>query len=122
VSPHGDAVPARLICEASISRGHRAKQVYVIRSTAQRPLEEIAPYIEEHLAYYEDLVAAGKVYGAGPIWSEDGERWEGGGMIVVDVDSLGEAREIAAGDVLHQTGVRSWTITPWLVNHGRPAS
>jgi uncharacterized protein YciI len=121
MSAAGDSVPAAAIRNASIARGNRAKQVYVIRSTAERPLEEIGRYVEEHLAYYDALSAAGKIFGAGPVWSEDGERWEGGGMIVVDVSSLDEAREIAEGDLLHQSGVRSWTITPWLINHGPPA-
>jgi uncharacterized protein YciI len=117
VSSREDRVPARALEHGSRERGHLARWVYIVRTTPTGSIADLQPYIDEHLAYYEELTDAGKVYRAGPVFSEDGEWWEGEGLIVLCVDSVEEAREIAAADPMHRNGGRDWTITPWLVNH-----
>lgn len=94
-----------------------ARQTYIVYSRPTGSIADVRPHVDEHLRYYEDLTEAGKVFAAGPPFSADGEWWEGEGMIVLLVDSLAEAVEIAEKDPIHLAGVRGFEIVPWLVNH-----
>jgi uncharacterized protein len=105
------------IVTASRNRGNLATLFYLIHTKPAGPLELIFAHLEEHLEYHEKLTEEGKVYRAGPLWTEDGVRWAGEGLILVRVESYEEALKIAEEDILHSSGARTYTITPWLINH-----
>ena len=106
------------IIELSKERGYLAKQLYVIFTT---PANGIAPVLEDlqrHLDYQESLEQRGVMFAAGPHWSDDEQRWEGDGMVVVRAGSLAEAEAIAKDDPMHASGARRYRVRPWLVNEG----
>lgn len=111
------AMPADIIVERSRSRGDLAAQYYLIRSEPAAALTEITRHTPDHLKYLNALVESGAVYLAGPVFSADGHSWHGGGLIVVAADSPQAARDIAAADPMHSSGVRTFTVEPWLINH-----
>lgn len=78
-------------------------------------MEEIFRVVDKHVDYWEALAAEGKVLAAGPLLESDSDRWYGIGRIIVEATSEDEAKQLAEGDPMHQEGVCSWTITPWLV-------
>jgi uncharacterized protein YciI len=66
----------------------------------------------DHLAYLEDL--GDTLVFAGPFTEEDGQTMNGS-LIVVDADSLRDARAIADGDPFAKAGLfESVDIRPWL--------
>ena len=106
------------IIELSKERGYLAKQLYVIFTT---PANDIAPVLENlqrHLEYQESLEQRGVMFAAGPHWSDDEQRWEGDGMVVVRAGSLAEAEGIAKDDPMHASGARRYRVRTWLVNEG----
>ena len=106
------------ITELSKERGYLAKQLYVIFTI---PTDGIAPVLENlqrHLDYQESLERQGVMFAAGPQWSDDEQRWEGDGMVVVRAGSLAEAEAIAMEDPMHASGARRYRVRPWLVNEG----
>jgi uncharacterized protein len=69
-------------------------------------------YRPDHLAYLEDL--GDTLVFAGPFTEEDGQTMNGS-LIVVDADSLRDARAIADGDPFAKAGLfESVDIRPWL--------
>jgi uncharacterized protein YciI len=58
------------------------------------------------------------MFGAGPMWNDAEDAWEGEGMVVVRAGSLTEAKALAASDPMHKAGARSFTVRPWLINEG----
>jgi uncharacterized protein len=87
------------------SRGMLQKQLYVV-------------FTRPHLEFQVDLERRGIMFGAGPFWTDDGDRWEGEGMVIIRAGSLDEARAIAASDPMHSSGARTFTVRPWLLNEG----
>ncbi len=77
-------------------------------------MEHIGP----HLAYQQRMEEEGVYLAAGPHWEDDEETWKGDGMIVVRASNLAEARRIAENDPMHQSGARTFTVRPWLINEG----
>ena len=77
-------------------------------------MENIGP----HLEYQQRMEKEGVYIAAGPHWADDGETWEGEGMIVVRAGSLDEARKIAEADPMHASGARSFRVRSWLINEG----
>lgn len=62
------------------SRGMLQKQLYAVFT---RPVNGLGPVMENlgpHLEFQVDLERRGIMFGAGPFWTDDGERWEGEGM------------------------------------------
>ncbi len=100
------------------SRGMLQKQLYAVFT---RPVNGLGPVMENlgpHLEFQVDLECRGIMFGAGPFWTDDGERWEGEGMVIIRAASLDEARAIAASDPMHKSGARTFTVRPWLLNEG----
>ncbi len=86
-----------------------------------RPANGMGPVmenLEEHLKFQVELEQKGVMFGAGPFWTDDEERWEGEGMVIIRAGSLAEARRIAESDPMHASGAREFTIRPWLLNEG----
>ncbi len=106
------------IIELSKGRGHLAKQLYVIFTTPANGIAPVMENLQRHLDYQELLERKGVMFAAGPQWSDDEQRWEGDGMVVVRAGSLAEAEAIAEEDPMHASGARRYRVRPWLVNEG----
>lgn len=94
------------------------KQMYVVFTTPVNGIEPILANIGEHLAFQVDLEKRGIMFGAGPMWTDDEQSWEGDGMVIIRAGSLAEAKEIAASDPMHKSGARTFRVRPWLLNEG----
>ena len=100
------------------SAGCLQKQMYVYFTTPVNGLGPVMENLEDHLKFQIELEQKGIMFGAGPFWTDDEERWEGEGMIIIRAGSLAEARKIAESDPMHASGARAFTIRPWLMNEG----
>jgi len=110
------SVPAAAVLEASKEMLQR--QLYAIFTTPADGLGPVFANIEEHLAFQVQLEKDGILHAAGPMWTDDGENWEGEGLVVVKAASRQEAIGIAERDPMHKTGARTFRVRPWLVNEG----
>ncbi len=111
-----ERVEAAKIIEAS---GNSLKlQLYVVTSTA-KSLDKVKQNLAEHRAYLKELEAKNILFGAGPLWTDDGQFFEGDGLLIYRADSVEEAEKIAKTDPMHTSGARTFTIRPWLLNDGR---
>ena len=100
------------------SAGCLQKQMYVYFTKPANGLGPVMENLEDHLKFQVELEQKGIMFGAGPFWTDDEERWEGEGMIIIRADSIAEARKIAESDPMHASGARTFTIRPWLLNEG----
>ena len=100
------------------SAGCLQKQMYVYFTTPANGLVPVMENLEDHLKFQVELEQKGVMFGAGPFWTDDEQRWEGEGMIIIRAESLAEARKIAESDPMHASGARTFTIRPWLMNEG----
>ncbi len=100
------------------SAGCLQKQMYVYFTKPANGLGPVMENLEDHLKFQVELEQKGIMFGAGPFWTEDEQRWEGEGMIIIRAESLAEARKIAESDPMHASGARTFTIRPWLLNEG----
>lgn len=112
-----EQVSATTITEKS-QKTSLAKLLYVITSTAIRDLKSVNQFLPVHLEYLHSLETKGILFGAGPLFSQDGEYFAGNGMIIVRAESVTVAKAIADKDPLHQNQVRKYQIQPWLLNEG----
>jgi uncharacterized protein len=110
------SVPAAAVLEAS--QGMLQKQLFAIFTTPTDGLGPVFANLETHLAFQVQLEKDGLLYAAGPLWSDDGENWEGEGMVVVRAASIADATAIAERDPMHQAGARNFRVRPWLINEG----
>jgi uncharacterized protein YciI len=100
------------------SSGMLQKQLYAVFTTPTGGIEPILAQLEEHLAYQVALEKEGILHAAGPMWSDDEQRWEGDGLVVLRAASRADAIAIAERDPMHRSGARSFTVRPWMVNEG----
>jgi uncharacterized protein len=92
-------------------------QLYVVTSTAIS-LKAVKETLPEHRAYLRDLEEQNVLFGAGPLWTDDGQYFEGDGMLIYRAASVAEATVIAQADPMHKSGARTFNIRPWLLNDG----
>jgi uncharacterized protein len=92
-------------------------QLYVVMSQATS-LDAVKANLAEHRAYLRTLEERDVLFGAGPLWTDDGEYFEGDGMLIYRASSVEEATAIAQGDPMHSSGARTFKIRPWLLNDG----
>ncbi len=92
-------------------------QLYVVTSTATS-LDAVKQNLAEHRAYLRELEDRNVLFGAGPLWTDDGEYFEGNSMLIYRAASVAEATAIAQADPMHTSGARTFTIRPWLLNDG----
>jgi uncharacterized protein YciI len=92
-------------------------QLYVVTSTASS-LDAVKQNLAEHRAYLRSLEERNVLFGAGPLWTEDGQYFEGDGMLIYRAASVEEATAIAQDDPMHSSGARIFKIRPWLLNDG----
>jgi len=110
------SVPASDVREAS--KAMLQKQLYAIFTTPTDGMGPVFAHLEDHLAFQVDLERQGILYAAGPLWTDDGQSWEGEGMVIVRATSAEEARAIAERDPMHEAGARSFRVRPWMINEG----
>lgn len=109
-------ISARDVLNASA--GCLQKQMYVYFTRPANGMGPVMKNLEDHLKFQVELEQKGIMFGAGPFWTDDEERWEGEGMVIIRAGSLAEARRIAESDPMHESGAREFTIRPWLLNEG----
>lgn len=100
------------------SKGMLQKQLYVVFTKPVSGMGPVMAQLSVHLEYQMKLERDGIMFGAGPFWTDDEQKWEGEGMVVIRAKSIAEARAIAAADPMHSSGARSFTVRPWLLNEG----
>ena len=100
------------------SKGVLAAEFYVVSSVPQVAPEELLSVLPDHLAYQKKLEKEGVLVFAGPLSDEAGENWSGEGLVIYRAGSLDEARDIAARDPIHTSGLRKATVRRWLMNEG----
>ncbi len=111
-----DRVEANKIIEDS---GNSLRmQLYVVVSTAKN-LESVKQNLLEHRAYLKELEDRNVLFGAGPLWTNDGQYFEGDGLLIYRANSVEEAQKTAQADPMHISGARTFTIRPWLLNDGK---
>lgn len=101
------------------SKGMLQKQFYVVHTTPSNGMEAVMANLATHLEHQCKIEQQGILVAAGPHWTEDEKYWEGDGMFVIRATSIEHAKEIAASDPMHQSGARTFSVRPWLVNEGR---
>jgi uncharacterized protein len=92
-------------------------QMYVVTSTATS-LEAVNQHLAKHHAYQIELEKQNVLFCAGPLFTDDGQYFEGDGMIIYRAASVEAATAIAQADPLHSSGARTFKIRPWLLNDG----
>lgn len=92
-------------------------QLYVVTSIA-KSLDAVKENLPEHRAYLRELENKDILFGAGPLWTEDGRYFEGDGMLIYRASSVEEAQQLAQADPMHKHGAREFTLRPWLLNDG----
>jgi len=100
------------------TKGVLAKPLYVILTTPTAGIDALHIQLPAHLAYQKDLEARGVTFAAGPFADDSETDWSGEGMIIVRAENLAAAIAIAQADPMHQSGVRSFRVRPWLLNEG----
>jgi len=112
-----ETVPAAAVMEAS--KAMLQKKLFAIFTEATNGMGPVFENMEAHLAYQVGLERDGVLYAAGPLFSDDGERWAGEGMVVIRAESAEAATEIARNDPMHKAGARRFRVRPWMINEGR---
>jgi uncharacterized protein len=92
-------------------------QLYVVTSIA-KSLDAVKQNLPEHRAYLRELENKDILFGAGPLWTDDGQYFEGDGMLIYRANSVEEAQQLAEADPMHKNGAREFKIRPWLLNDG----
>lgn len=110
------SVPVAAVLEAS--KQMLQKQLYAIFTTPTNGLGPVFASIEEHLKYQVQIESEGILFAAGPLWTDDGQSWQGEGLVVVRAASREEAVAVAERDPMHRSGARRFTVRPWLINEG----
>ena len=93
-------------------------ELYVINNELLGSVEDLAPYIKEHLIYMIALEKSGKLFASGPTYDESGAM-TGEGLTIVRASTFAEAEEIARGDPFVKAGIRKSHVQKWRINEGR---
>lgn len=67
----------------------------------------------QHVAYLQDLHDRGLLLGSGPKQDRAGNRYGGAIVILQNVETLEEAREIASREPNIREGLRTFEVYPW---------
>ena len=93
------------------------KRLYVVLTTALKPMSELATLLPEHLSYMIDLEKRGILFASGPFLKGPHVE-EGSGMTILRAASLEEARATAERDPFNASGMRSFELREWQLNEG----
>lgn len=102
----------------SASEGMLQMPLFAVFTEPLGGMEAVMATMDRHLAYQVRLEREGIMFGAGPFFADDGETWNGEGMIIIRAGSLEDAERIAEADPMHASGARRYRIRPWLLNEG----
>jgi uncharacterized protein YciI len=86
--------------------------VYLMISTYLAPLDQVDQAREAHLAFVGELESAGVLVSAGR------QNPPAGGVILLNVDTEAEARELMAPDPYLQQGLAEYAATGWTPTRG----
>jgi uncharacterized protein YciI len=115
-------IKAADIIKVSKENGYLARQLYAVFSTPANGMGPVMENLEAHLKHQVEMERSGRMFAAGPFWTQDGKEkeweWEGEGMFILRADSLAHATELAAADPMHKAGARTFRVRPWLLNEG----
>jgi uncharacterized protein len=92
-------------------------QLYVVTSKA-KSLEDVKRTLPQHRDYLRQLEEEGVLFGAGPLWTTDGQYFEGDGLLIYRGSSVEAVEQRVMQDPMHKTGAREYSILPWLLNDG----
>ncbi len=67
----------------------------------------------QHVVFLQDLFDRGLLFGSGPQQDEGGERYGGAVVILQNVATMNEAREIALAEPNVREGLRSMEVFAW---------
>lgn len=95
-----------------------AKNLYLLVSEPTNGLGPVLENLDPHVAYQTQLERDGVMFAAGPLASEDQQRWNGEGIFVYRAESLEQAQQVADADPMHQAGARRYRVRLWLLNEG----
>jgi uncharacterized protein YciI len=98
--------------------GRLSLQSFVVISKATQSLMEVRKHLPAHMEYIATLETTGQLLLAGPLGDHDGDTWSGDGQLVFICADLAEAQSLAKIDPLHSSGVREYSIRPWIINVG----
>ena len=105
----------------SISRDHGLLcQPMFLMTTSATPmgLEPILEALPTHLDYWAQMEREHVVFAAGPKMPMDpSDIWSGDGLVIFRAPSMEAAKNIADADPMHKAKARSYTLSPWLLNH-----
>ncbi len=121
-----------IMAQAQMSSGSSSKQdadmrhkqflgleLYVYETRLSGDPSKMAAHLPDHLDYQLELERRGIMFGAGPLFDQDGAKGPPeAGMIIIRADSMEQAREIADADPMHKAGVRTYTLRKWIINEG----
>lgn len=93
-------------------------QAYIVRSVATNGLMPVLANTQAHLEHQVELERQGIMFAAGPVFAADDAAWDGEGLFIIRAGSQAEAEAIAASDPMHQSGARTFSVRPWLINEG----
>ncbi len=93
------------------------KRLYVVLTTAVKPMSELVPLLPEHLNYMIDLEKRGVLFASGPFLAGE-QVAPGSGMTILRASSLEEAKATAERDPLNASGMRTFEIREWQLNEG----
>ena len=99
-------------------KGLLAKQLYVVLTQPASDMDAVFSHLQEHLAYQLELERTGVMFAAGPFADDQGQEWEGEGMVIIRAESIEHATQIAEADPMHKSGARKFRVRPWLLNEG----
>ena len=102
--------------EMARSRGALALECYMVLSLPANGSVNVKDKLADHLAYQAQQEALGNLMFAGPLSDLSGDQMEGAGLIIYQVQSLEQARDIADQDPMHLSGARIYTLRRWLIN------
>lgn len=100
------------------SAGMLQMSLFVIFTEPTDGMDAVMATLDSHLAYQVMLERDGIMLGAGPFFAEDGQTWNGEGMVIVRAADMAAATRIAEADPMHASGARRFRIRPWLLNEG----
>lgn len=66
--------------------------------------------LEDHIAYLNDYIARGEIFAKGPFLDHTG------GLVILRVGSMDEAREIVENDPAIKLGSRKYSLKEWRSN------
>lgn len=99
------------------------KRLYVAMIRPVRPLddelsEQIGAMLPAHFEWLFEEERKGRIFAAGPFLGENEATYTGDGMFILRAGSLGEAREVMAGEPIVQRGLRTAEVSAWELNEG----